>query len=343
MKNILLTGGAGYIGSHTATLLIEKGFNVILFDSLINSDKNIVSNIETITGILPLLIIGDIRDTQLLTQTISQFQIDSVIHFAGLKSVSESTSDPLSYFDVNVAGTISLLKAMEISGCDKLVFSSSATVYGHPQTLPIKENHPTSPVNPYGESKLLVENILESLAHMNVKNSLSNFVLNSIALRYFNPVGAHKSGLIGESPNGIPNNLMPYISMVASKSLPQLNIFGSDYDTLDGTGVRDYIHVMDLASGHLAALERLTNLEDGGSFEPFNLGTGFGTSVMEMLKTFEKVNNLVVPYEIHARRPGDIDCCFASVTKANSELKWKSIYTIDEMCASAWNFQSFSK
>jgi len=340
MKNILLTGGAGYIGSHTAVLLVERGFNVILFDNLANSNKNIVNIIGTITGVLPILVIGDVRDTLLLTQTINQYKVDAVIHFAGLKSVSESIGDPLTYFDVNVAGTVSLLKAMKTSGCVKLVFSSSATVYGHPQTLPITENHPTSPVNPYGESKLQVEKILESLAHNNIESSVSKNSLNSIVLRYFNPVGAHQSGLIGESPNGVPNNLVPYISMVAIKDLPHLNIFGSDYGTVDGTGVRDYVHVMDLASGHLAALERLTNPEDGIGFEIFNLGTGVGTSVMEMLRAFEKTTGFTIPYQIHARRPGDVDCCFASVAKANVELKWRAVCSIDEMCTSAWNFQS---
>ena len=340
MINVLLTGGAGYIGSHTAVLLIEMGFKVVLFDSLVNSNKSVVDKIEKITREKPLMVVGDIRDTLLLSKTIKNYNIEAVIHFAGLKSVSESIVDPLSYFDVNISGSVSLLKAMQENGCERLVFSSSATVYGHPEYLPLDEDHPTYAINPYGASKLQVEKILASLSDNKVEKTPPISKLNTIVLRYFNPVGSHKSALIGEEPSGIPNNLVPYICNVAGKKLPYLKIYGDDYETIDGTGVRDYIHVMDLASGHLAALKRLLKSSATNGYEVFNLGTGVGTSVMEMLHSFEKNNGVDVPYRIEGRRLGDVDSCFAKVEKASIGLNWRALYSVDEMCNSAWAFKN---
>lgn len=328
---VLLTGGAGYIGSHTAVVLIESGYDVILYDSLINSRKEVIDRIETIVGKQVPLVQGDVRDTELLIKTLKQHQIESVIHFAGLKAVGESVEKPIEYYDNNIGGTISLLKAMEAVHVGTLVFSSSATVYGEPQYLPLDEEHLVSAANPYGRSKLHAEEIL---ADMVTANKISWSV---VTLRYFNPVGAHESGLIGEAPNGIPNNLMPYIAQVASGKLPHLNIFGDDYRTPDGTGVRDYIHVMDLAEGHKSALEYLNNRS---GWHAINLGTGTGYSVLEMMRAFERVTGKNVPYQVVSRRDGDISACYAKVDKSERQLNWRAKRDLDEMCGSAWHFQS---
>ena len=340
----MLTGGAGYIGSHTAVVLIESGYDVILYDSLINSRKEVIDRIETIVGKQVPLVQGDVRDTELLIKTLKQHQIESVIHFAGLKAVGESVEKPIEYYDNNIGGTISLLKAMEAVHVGTLVFSSSATVYGEPQYLPLDEEHLVSAANPYGRSKLHAEEIL---ADMVTANKISWSV---VTLRYFNPVGTHESGLIGEAPNGIPNNLMPYIAQVASGKLPHLNIFGDDYRTPDGTGVRDYIHVMDLAEGHLAALNHLNELQtdshgkinQSGQLYTYNLGTGCGYSVFEMVEIFEQASGQPVPYLVVPRRPGDIAMCYAAVGKAKKELFWEAKRDLQSMCKSTWQFQQYS-
>jgi len=324
--NILLTGGTGYIGSHTAVSLVQAGHQVVLYDNLSNSQSNVVDALATITGTKPLFVEGDIRDTVLMAQTLKDHRIDAVIHFAGLKAVGESVAKPLTYYDNNVGGTISLLHAMQSVGVKTLVFSSSATVYGVPQYLPLDEAHPTSATNPYGQTKLHIEHMLAELAQ-------SDDTWRIASLRYFNPAGAHDSGLIGENPNGIPNNLMPFIVRVAAGQLPQLQVFGDDYDTADGTGVRDYIHVMDLAEGHLAALEMLKN--SAQAFDTINLGTGQGYSVLEMIQTYESANGVKVPYRIAPRRPGDVAACFAKVDKAQTVLKWAAHRDLKQMCESA--------
>lgn len=328
--NILLTGGAGYIASHTAVILTNAGHKVVLFDNLVNSNASVVSKLEKITGAKLPLIEGDIRDTDLLASTLRTYGIEAVIHLAGLKAVGESVKNPLEYYNNNVGGTLSLLNAMTRAGIKRLVFSSSATVYGDPQYLPIDEAHPRSATHPYGRTKLHIENILEDLA-----TSDANWRI--ICLRYFNPVGAHETGLIGEDPNGVPNNLMPFLASVAAGKLPCLNIFGGDYDTPDGTGVRDYIHVMDLAEGHLAAVN-LVSVE-GASFDAFNLGTGRGQSVLEMLKAFEQASGLSIQSQIVPRRAGDISACYAKTDKAAKSLGWVAIRPLDEMCRSTWTFQ----
>ena len=328
--NILLTGGTGYIGSHTAAVLASAGHEVVLFDNLTNSEASVVDRLETITGAKLPFVEGDIRNTHLLESTLKYYGIEAIIHFAGLKSVGESVANPLSYYDNNVGGTICVLRAMASVGVKRLVFSSSATVYGHPQYLPIDEAHPRRTVNPYGRTKLQIENILEDLA-------ATDSSWRIICLRYFNPVGAHDSGLIGEDPNGIPNNLMPYLARVAAGKLPRLNIFGADYDTIDGTGVRDYIHVMDLAEGHLAAVILLSG--ETPSFEAFNLGTGRGQSVLEMLKAFEQASGRSIQNQIVPRRAGDVSACYAKADKAAQGLSWVASRPLDDMCRSTWKFQ----
>jgi len=328
--NILLTGGTGYIGSHTAVSLLQANHQVFLLDNLKNSDISVIHSIKKITNKDPSFIKGDIRDTALLIQVINSLKIEAIMHFAGLKSVGESVSHPLDYFNNNVGGTLSLLHAMEETGVNKLVFSSSATVYGDAQYLPIDERHPTNVTNPYGRTKLHIEEILKDLASANPS-------LRFVSLRYFNPIGAHESGLIGESPNGIPNNLMPHIVAVAAQQQPHLKVFGNDYDTSDGTGVRDYIHVMDLAEGHVAALDHLLSCNE--PFDIFNLGTGLGYSVLQMIKTFEKICAKPIPYKFVARRPGDIATCCANPNKALKTLNWQTKRTLNDMCASMWNFQ----
>ena len=328
--NILLTGGTGYIGSHTAVVLANAGHSVVLYDNLANSEGSVVDRLEKITGARLPFVLGDIRNTDLLVSTLESLGIDAVIHFAGLKAVGESVVDPLSYYDNNVGGTISVLKAMTRVGIRRLVFSSSATVYGEPQYLPIDEAHPRSATSTYGRTKLQIENILEDLAASDASWRIT-------CLRYFNPVGAHESGLIGEDPNGVPNNLMPILARVAAGKLPCLNIFGGDYETPDGTGVRDYIHVMDLAEGHLAAVNLVS--AEGAPFDAFNLGTGRGQSVLVMLKAFEQASGVAIQSQLVPRRLGDVAACFARAEKAANSLAWVASRPLDDMCRSTWKFQ----
>jgi UDP-glucose 4-epimerase len=327
---ILLTGGAGYIGSHTAVALKAKGHEIVCFDNLSNSRADVIERLEEITGSTIPLVIGDIRDSLALETAMCAHGIEAVIHFAGLKAVGEAVAKPLKYYDNNVRGTLSLIEAMANCDIKVLVFSSSATVYGEPQYLPIDEDHPTSATNPYGRSKLMIEEMLSDIAAADPAWRIA-------VLRYFNPVGAHESGLIGEDPHGIPNNLMPFISRVAAGRLSELAIFGSDYDTADGTGVRDYIHIADLACGHVAALDALAAQADQIAF--WNLGTGKGYSVLEMAEAYARINNVAVPYRVAERRPGDVAACYASVGKARDQLGWEARFGLEDMCASAWNFE----
>ncbi len=322
----------GYIGSHTATVLIEAGHEVVLFDNLSNSDASVLQSLEKITNKKIVFIEGDVRDTEFLSKTLKEDQIEAVMHFAGLKAVGESVQNPLHYYDNNVGGSISLIRAMQENKIKKIVFSSSATVYGEPQYLPYDENHPTNPINPYGRTKLFIEEILHDV-------SIADPAWSIAALRYFNPVGAHDSGLIGESPKGIPNNLMPYIVKVASGELEKLKVFGNDYKTLDGTGERDYIHVIDLAEGHLAALNYL---KEHKGWHSFNLGSGQSTTVLEMLNAFEKINHTNISYEMASRREGDLPAYFANPDFANKTLHWKTKRTLESMCESVWKFKERS-
>lgn len=328
-----MTGGTGYIGSHAAVVLSEAGHEVVILDNLCNSHRGVLTRLAKILGKELPFVEGDIRDTDLIKKILQDHKIDAVMHFAGLKAVGESVVNPLKYFANNVSGSISLLKAMQEVGIKTIVFSSSATVYGEPKYLPYDEDHPLAPVNPYGQTKLQVENILKAL-------SLSDSSWRIALLRYFNPVGAHESGLIGENPKGIPNNLMPYIVKVASGELPTINIFGNDYATPDGTGVRDYIHVMDLADGHIAALnflERETGLHS------YNLGTGKGYSVLDVISVFEGSNNKKIDKVFKSRRQGDLGICFANVQKASRLIGWEAKRSLIEMCASAWNYHLKNK
>lgn len=328
--NILLTGGMGFIGSHTAVELLQAGHHVVIYDNLCNASLHVLDKIQQITHQSPKFILGDIRNTQLLQQTLSDNHIDAVIHFAGLKAVGESVQKPIEYYDNNVVGTVSLLQAMKACQIYNLIFSSSATVYGLPPTMPITEEMPRGAcTNPYGRTKAQIEEILEDV-------SRSDEHWHFISLRYFNPIGAHPSGLIGDAPTGIPNNLMPYLSRVASGRLKYLQIFGNDYPTVDGTGVRDYIHVVDLAKGHVCALNYL---QHHAGMTPINLGCGIGTSVLELVHAFERVTGVRVPYEITDRRPGDLAQYWCSPEKAHRLLQWKAQYTIDDMCAHSWNFE----
>ena len=332
--NILLTGGTGYIASHTAVELTNAGHRVILYDNLANSNISVVDQLEKITGVRLPFVEGDTRHTSLLASTLTFYDVEAVIHFAGLKAVLESVQNPLQYYDNNVGGTISLLNAMTEVGIKRLIFSSSATVYGNPQYLPIDECHPRSATNPYGRTKLQIENILEDIA-------VSDSSWHITCFRYFNPVGAHESGLIGEDPNGVPNNLMPFLARVAAGRLPCLNIFGDDYDTSDGTAIRDYIHVMDLAQGHLAAVEAANF--DGLPFDAFNLGTGKGQSVLDILRSFELASGQFVQNKIVPRRAGDVSQCYAKADKAMKILGWIAARNLDDMCHSAWKFQMTKK
>lgn len=327
--NILLTGGIGYIGSHTTLALMEAGHNVVLFDNCSNSDPAILKSLEKISRKKISFIEGDIRDTKLLSATLLQYKIETVMHFAGLKAVGESVQNPLLYFDNNVNGSLGLIKAMQENDIKKIVFSSSATVYGEPQYLPYDEDHPTKPINPYGRSKLFIEEMLRDVASSDPEWSVA-------VLRYFNPVGAHESGLIGESPKGTPNNLMPFIVKVASGELKSLKVFGNDYETRDGTGERDYIHVMDLAEGHLAALNLL---KENKSCHVINLGSGKSTTVLELIHAFEKINQKKITHEIVARREGDLPAYFAKADCAKKILNWKTKRSIEEICESAWKFK----
>ncbi|MFT7824417.1 MAG: UDP-glucose 4-epimerase GalE [Sulfurimonas sp.] len=329
---ILVTGGAGYIGSHTCILLLEAGYDILVFDNLSNASRESIRRVEKITGKKIPFIEGDIRNPKELHAVFEKNDIAAVIHFAGLKAVGESVEHPLRYYDNNVHGTAVLCEVMQQHHCRSIVFSSSATVYGDPHTTPIKEDFPLAPTNPYGKSKLFVEEILRDLY-------TSDHEWNVVLLRYFNPVGAHPSGMIGEDPHGIPNNLMPFIAQVAVGKRACLSIFGDNYDTPDGTGVRDYIHVMDLAAGHVKALERL---EDINKVLTVNLGTGQGYSVLEMVKAFEKASGRKVPYQVTARRGGDIAECFADPGYAKEILGWEAAKNIDDMCSDAWRWQSLN-
>ena len=328
---ILVTGGAGYIGSHTLVELLNTGQQVLVLDNLSNASVASLARVAEITGKQPEFIEGDIRDAALLDRLFAEHSIDSVVHFAGLKAVGESVEQPLRYYDNNVNGTLVLVNAMQKAGVFKLVFSSSATVYGEPQQMPITEQFAVGgTTNPYGTSKLMVEQILQDVAKSDERWSIA-------LLRYFNPVGAHDSGLIGEDPNGIPNNLLPYISQVAVGRLKQLSVFGDDYPTPDGTGVRDYIHVVDLALGHLKALQRI---EQHAGVSIYNLGTGHGYSVLDMVKAFEQASGQAVPFNISPSRAGDIAECWADPTKALAELGWKAERGLEQMMVDAWRWQS---
>jgi len=327
-KRILVTGGAGYIGSHTCLELLQAGHELIVVDNLSNSSIESLSRIQILTKKQLFFYKIDIRDKEALYKVFEKHPIDAVIHFAGLKAVGESMLEPLRYYENNVYGTIMLCSAMKKYGIDKIIFSSSATVYGIPHKVPITEDFPVAAVNPYGSTKLIIEYLLKDL-HV-------TYDWKVILLRYFNPVGAHASGLIGEDPRGIPNNLMPYIAQVAVGRLPFLRIYGADYPTRDGTGIRDYIHVVDLAQGHLCALEKIFSLK---GCHTYNLGTGMGYSVLDMVKAFSKVAQKEIPHQIVDRRPGDIAECFADATKAKIELNWVAKRGIEEMCRDTWNWQ----
>lgn len=328
--HVLVTGGAGFIGSHTVVELLQAGYEVVIIDNFSNSSPLVLSRIEEITGKRPLLIEGDIRDRALLDDVFKEHEIDAVVHFAGLKAVGESVQKPLEYYDNNVSGSVILFEAMRDAGVKRLVFSSSATVYGDPEEIPISENCPIGvPTNPYGMSKLMVERILHDLVVAEADFSVA-------LLRYFNPIGAHESGLIGENPSGIPNNLLPYVTQVAIGKLAQLSIFGSDYPTVDGTGVRDYIHVVDLAKGHLAALDYL---KGAVGCHVWNLGTGQGYSVLQIVEAFEKATGVSVPYKLVERRAGDIAECWSNPAKAKDELGWVAGYGLEDMMRHSWKWQ----
>lgn len=332
-ERVLLTGGTGYIGSHTAVVLIQAGYEVTLFDSLRNSKGEVVDGIEQITGVRPAFLKGDIRDAALVERVLRKKGIQAVIHLAGLKSVAESIAVPLEYYENNVAGTICLLGAMQASNVRRIIFSSSAAVYGAPKYLPIDESHPLAPTNPYGRAKVVVEELLGDMTR-----SCPDW--NVICLRYFNPAGAHGSGLIGEDPNGTPNNLMPLLARVAAGKMERLAVFGGDYPTRDGSGIRDYIHVMDLAEGHLAALKCTAEPQPvENSMKIINLGTGSGCSVLELIRSLESASGRRIEYQIVPRRPGDVAAVYAKVEKAAEVLAWKASRTIDEMCQSAWKYK----
>lgn len=328
----LLTGGAGYIGTHTAIELLHSGHEIVVYDNFSNSHPAAIRRVEQITGQAITVVEGDVRNQALLEKTLEQHSIDSVVHFAGKKAVGESVAHPVDYFDHNVNGTLVLLRAMQSLGIQTLVFSSSATVYGSPQYLPLDEKHPTSATNPYGRSKLFVEEILADL-------HLASPGWAIAVLRYFNPIGAHPSGLIGEDPTDIPNNLLPYVAQVAVGRRERIQVFGSDYDTPDGTGVRDYIHVVDLARGHVKALEKLQN-STNPELLTVNLGTGRGYSVLEIIHAFEAACGKTLPYTISVRRPGDIASCYANPQHALQSLGWKAEYDLATMCADAWRWQN---
>ncbi len=328
--NILVTGGAGYIGTHTCIALIEAGYEVVVVDNLCNSSLQSLKRVEKITGSEIPFYQVDVRNKAELTRVFKWHNFDAVIHFAGLKAVGESVEKPIDYYDTNVGGSFVLAAVMRDFNCKTFVFSSSATVYGDPKTVPIAENFPLSATNPYGRSKLMIEDFLRDVF-------VADDTWHIALLRYFNPVGAHKSGLIGEDPNGIPNNLMPYISQVAIGKLEKLYVFGDDYDTPDGTGVRDYIHVLDLAKGHVNALQALVNKSQ---LLTVNLGTGQGYSVLEMVKGFEMASGRKIAYEIVSRRAGDIASCYANTAYAKSVLGWQAEYTLNDMCKDAWRWQS---
>ena len=325
---ILVTGGTGYIGSHTCVELLSKGHEVVIFDNLFNSQIDVVDKIKTITGKDVKFYKADMLDKESMRPVFEENKFDAVIHFAGLKAVGESVQKPLWYYHNNITGTLQLCELMNEYGCKRIIFSSSATVYGNPKTVPITEDFPLSTTNPYGSTKLMLEQILTDLCVPDPEWSV-------VLLRYFNPIGAHESGLIGERPNGIPNNLMPYIMQVAVGKLPELGVFGDDYDTPDGTGVRDYIHVVDLAKGHVNAVDKVTNAT---GVNIYNLGTGNGYSVLDIVKAFEAANGVKIPYVIKPRRAGDIATCYANPRKAKEELGWEAQYDLERMCKDSWRF-----
>jgi len=327
---VLVTGGAGYIGSHTCVELLAAGYEVVVLDNLVNSSAESISRVQEIAGRKMAFYRVDLLDKQAVNSVFEKETIDAVIHFAGLKAVGESVEMPLRYYHNNITGTLVLLEVMGEHGVKNFVFSSSACVYGDPETVPITEEFPLQSTNPYGQTKVMIEQILKDL-------HVTDSSLNIALLRYFNPVGAHPSGRIGEDPHGIPNNLAPYIAQVASGKLAELSVYGNDYPTDDGTGVRDYIHVMDLAGGHVKALEKLA---ENPGVVTYNLGTGRGYSVLEMVKGFEEAAGRKVAYKVVGRRPGDIASCYADPTKAERELSWKAVRDIDEMCSDAWRWQS---
>jgi UDP-glucose 4-epimerase len=326
---ILVTGGAGYVGSHACVELIRTGHSVVILDNFCNSHAEVLNRIERITGVAPAVVHGDVRDRDMLFRTLKTHRCKAVMHFAGLKSVGESVAQPLLYYDNNVVGTLRLIEAMQDVDVRKLVFSSSATVYGEPVSLPLREDHRRLPVNPYGRTKLIVEEMLGD-----VTASSPSFAV--AILRYFNPVGAHESGLIGEDPLGAPNNLMPFVAQVAVGHRPHVSVFGNDYDTPDGTGVRDYVHVMDLASGHLRALEALATHRA----ITVNLGTGRGSSVLDLVGAFSKASGKKIPLEFVPRRAGDVASCYACPDLAHDILGWRATRGLDEMCGDAWRWQS---
>ena len=329
---VLLTGGAGYIGSHTAVELVNAGDDVVIADNYSNSSEDVIRRIEKIVSKKIPAYNVDFTDYNAVDELFSKEDIDAVIHFAGLKAVGESCSIPLKYYKNNIDSTLVLLEVMKKYGVNNIVFSSSATVYGVPKEVPLREDMPTSCTNPYGWTKYMNEQILKDVARANPQMSV-------VILRYFNPIGAHESGLIGEDPNGIPNNLMPYITQVATGKLPLLSIYGNDYNTKDGTGVRDYLHVVDLAKGHVKAIEYSTK---NRGVDIFNLGTGNGYSVIDIVKAFEKANMVKVPYQIVGRRPGDIDECYADASKAEAVLGWRAEKTLEQMCKDSWRWQNYS-
>ena len=325
---ILVTGGTGFIGSHACVELLEGGYDVVIVDNLCNSKKEVCDKISSITGKKVTFYEADVCDEKAMEAIFSAHKIDAVIHFAGLKAVGESVAKPLEYYENNLQSTLVLCDTMRRHGCKKIVFSSSATVYGVPETIPCPEEAPLSTTNPYGTTKLFIERILSDLAFSDKEWSVA-------LLRYFNPIGAHESGLLGENPNGIPNNLMPYIAMVAAGKLEKVHVFGNDYDTPDGTGVRDYIHVVDLAKGHVKAIEYVMKNQ---GVEPFNLGTGIGYSVLDLISTFSRVNEIEVPYVIDGRRPGDVAANYADVTKSREKLGWQAKFDLERMCKDSWHF-----
>ena len=330
MAKILITGGAGYIGSHTALELLKEGYEVVVYDNLCNSSQESMKRVEELTGKTITFYEGDILNAETLKAMFEKEQVDAVIHCAALKAVGESVRKPLEYYQNNITGTLTLMKVMREVDVKNIVFSSSATVYGNPETMPITEDCPKGQcTNPYGWTKSMMEQIMTDVQAADPE-------WNVVLLRYFNPIGAHKSGLIGENPNGIPNNLMPYITQVAVGKLKELGVFGNDYDTPDGTGVRDYIHVVDLAKGHVKAVQKL---EDNSGLSIYNLGTGKGYSVLDIVKNFEAATGVKIPYSIKPRRAGDVATCYSDATKAKKELGWEAEYDIKDMCADSWNFQ----
>ena len=327
---VLVTGGIGYIGSHTSIELLEAGYDVVIVDNLCNSDRIVLDRIKELSGKTPKFYEIDINDKEKMEVVFKENEIDSVVHFAALKAVGESVEKPVEYYLNNIGNTLVLFELMKKYNVKNFVFSSSATVYGNPERLPIDEDCSLSATNPYGRTKLMIEDMLRDMCYADEN-------INVAILRYFNPIGAHKSGKIGEEPSGIPNNIMPYITKVAVGQLPHLNIFGDDYNTQDGTGVRDYIHVLDLANGHVKALEKLS---ENPGLVTYNLGTGRGYSVLDLVKAFSKASGREIPYKMADRRPGDIAACYANPTKAEKELGWKAKFGIDEMCEDSWRWQS---